>query len=392
MSVDGAHTTTGAWAIEAVDAPKSFSRNTPRFLAVDAGNHPHFVYGGNHLYYAYHDGDSWHYETIDASFDVGGCPSLTLDTSGHAHISYQDNDNKDLKYATNASGSWVTTTVDSYGWVGFTSSIAIDASGHVHISYFDEIELGNQKEILKYATNVSGSWVPVTVDSVYALFRSSIAVDPSGHAHISYGDGNFGLRYATNASGSWITVTVGSEEDVGAPNSLALDASDKAHISHEDVYYYDLKYTTNVSGRWVTTTVDSKGDAGKYSSIGVDASGRVHISDPNFTVGDLKYATSIHVPAATTKPATNITKTSARLNATVNAKQRQTLAWFEWGVRSGGPYTYVSPRKTFSGEIDLKHHYKARELIKGRTYYYRVVAENEDGLSYGEEMSFETKR
>ena len=63
--------------------------------------------------------------------------SLALDTSGHAHISYQDYENRDLKYATNVSGSWVTTTVDSYGWVGFTSSIAIDASGHVHIIYFD---------------------------------------------------------------------------------------------------------------------------------------------------------------------------------------------------------------------------------------------------------------
>ena len=208
--VDGAHTATGTWAIEAVDTPKSFRYHTPRIIAVDAGNHPHFVYGGNHLYYAYHDGDSWHYETADASFDVGADASLALDASGHAHISYQDNYNRDLKYATNVSGSWVTTTVDSYGWVGFTSSIAIDASGHAHISYF----VSNTYD-LKYVTNASGSWVTTMVDNGYMMFDNSIAVDSSGHAHISYQDGNLGLRYATNVSGSWITTTVVSGRGEG---------------------------------------------------------------------------------------------------------------------------------------------------------------------------------
>ena len=145
-------------------------------------------------------------------------------------------------------------------------------------------------------------------------------------------------------------------------------------------------------GGGVTTTVDSNGDVGRYSSIGLDASGRAHISYADYTLQDLKYATSIPLSTAITKPATNITETSAKLNATINANRLQTQAWFEWGWYCGGPYSKASPKKTFSGDTKQKYSYKARELIKKRTYYYRVAAENEDGVSYGDEVSFETKR
>ncbi|MEK7296737.1 MAG: hypothetical protein AAB069_02435, partial [Planctomycetota bacterium] len=98
-----------------------------------------------------------------------------------------------------------------------------------------------------------------------------------------------------------------------------------------------------------------------------------------------------HIPMVITEPATNITKTSARLNATVNANRLQTQAWFEWGTVSGGPYLNTSPKRAFSGEKDRKGGYKVQGLTKATTYYYRVVAENEDGISYGDEESFETK-
>ena len=84
--------------------------------------------------------------------------------------------------------------------------------------------------------------------------------------------------------------------------------------------------------------------------------------------------------------------TSAKLNATVNANRLQTEAWFEWGTASGGPYPNASPKRTLSGETNRKYGYKAQELTKRTTYYYRAVAENEDGISHGDEMSFKTKR
>lgn len=58
-----------------------------------------------------------------------------LDTSDHAHISYNDESNGDLRYATNKSGQWVTAAVESNGNVGWYTSLALDASDKAHISY-----------------------------------------------------------------------------------------------------------------------------------------------------------------------------------------------------------------------------------------------------------------
>ncbi len=137
--------------------------------------------------------------------------------------------------------------------------------------------------------------------------------------------------------------------------------------------------------------MDSEGDAGRRSSVGLDVSGRVHVSYSNITLADLKYATSIPPSTVITRPATHITKTSATLNATINANRLPTQVWFEWGLYSGGPYSYASPKEVFNGKSKQKYSYNAQGLIKKRTYFYRVAAENEDGLSYGDEESFETK-
>ena len=108
--------------------------------------------------------------------------------------------------------------------------------------------------------------------------------------HISDYDGspNFDLKYATNATGSWVTNTVDSGSSP-VFNSIALDSSDKVHISYYGNGGY-LNYVTNATGSWVATIVDSDGNVGLWNSIALDSSGKPHISyylQPN----TLKYAT-----------------------------------------------------------------------------------------------------
>ena len=205
--------------------------------------------------------------------------SLALDKSNNAHISYYDGTNGDLKYATNVSGSWVTITVDSSGNVGLYNSIALDKNGKVHISYYD-----STNSRLKYTTNTSGSWVTTVLasnnDSDLKIGQySSIAVDSSGKAHISYYDDSTGsLKYATNASGLWVKKTIDGGSyytEAGRYTSIAVDKSDKVHISYRSSA---LKYATNTSGSWVADTLDSDYHTGYYTSITVDNSNKVHIS------------------------------------------------------------------------------------------------------------------
>lgn len=276
-----ANTFANILAIEKGDNPKNFSDFYPRAIAVDASGHPHIVYGGDHLYYTYYDGNSWRYETVDKLSDVGKYASLALDTSGKAHISYYDNTNGDLKYATNSSGDWTTAIVANSG--GEYTSIALDRAGKAHISYYSGF--------LWYATNASGSWITEAVDSgIIKGQYNSIALDKSGNAHISYYyyerfTNNGYLMYATNASGSWSTETMDDSGDVDGYTSIALDSSDKVHISYQG---NGLKHTTNTSGLWVTETVDSSGGT-YYTSIALDSSDKVHVS---YYTGVLKYATN----------------------------------------------------------------------------------------------------
>lgn len=285
-----ANTSATTWTIEMVDDTNYYYLSS-RAIAIDAGGHPHIVYGsrGSNLYHAYHDGTSWYYETVDSR--AGGYASVVLDKSDKMHISYGNVGSGTtiggpLKYATNASGSWEITTVDSSFSGGYTS-IALDTSGKMHISY------GNSA-VLKYATNTSGSWEITTVDSFPGEY-SSIAIDTSGKAHISYGilgRTDAALKYATNISGSWEITTV---DGGGEYTSIALDTFGKVHISYGILGgpKAALKYATNTSGSWEITTVDSV--LSGYTSIVLDTSGKVHISYgiSGTTMDALKYATNI---------------------------------------------------------------------------------------------------
>jgi hypothetical protein len=128
------------WVIECIDCPKQFSEMTDRNLRLDAAGNPHIAYGEDHLYYAWHDGIAWNYETVDTSPDVGRFASLVLDEVGNPHISYFvgiDHWRNNLKYIHKQDGAWQTYTVDSQH--GGSNDIAFDFFDRLHISYHDAV-------------------------------------------------------------------------------------------------------------------------------------------------------------------------------------------------------------------------------------------------------------
>jgi len=175
-------------------------------------------------------------------------------------------------------------TPGSVGFVGRTS-LVLDSTNNAHISYYDEIN-----KLLYYATNEDGTWSISTIDSgVYGF--TSIVVDALNKVHISYTSGGvYSLKYATNASGTWVITTVDSSW-VGLFSSLAIDSFGKAYISYYDYGNGYLKYATNSSGLWETSTIDT-GLVGKYTSIALDSTGKAHISYYDVQNEDLRYATN----------------------------------------------------------------------------------------------------
>lgn len=90
--------TPSLWEKGTIERSKKFLDMRDDHLALDADGHPHLAYGGDHLYYAYHDGANWHRETVDPALGAGIYASLEL-YDGRPHIAYYDPAHNDLKYA-----------------------------------------------------------------------------------------------------------------------------------------------------------------------------------------------------------------------------------------------------------------------------------------------------
>ena len=199
---------------ECVDCPKYLSRMTDRSLRLDAGGHPHIAYGGDHLYYARHDGTTWTYEVVDDSPGVGFDAALALDENGYPHISYHDSSSSALKYAYRDASGWHIEAVDSssQGDAGYESSLALDGQGYAHISY-NFTDYASEEGDLRYAFQDASGWHIETVDSLGDTgLDTSLALDGNGYPHISYDDwGEWSVKYAYQDASGWHVGTVDND-------------------------------------------------------------------------------------------------------------------------------------------------------------------------------------
>jgi hypothetical protein len=223
-----AQSTPSEWYVECVDCPKDFAQMTDRNLRLDGAGHPHLAYGGDHLYYAWHNGAWWNYETVDAAPNVGLDASLVLDALAYPHISYYDAYHDDLKYAWYDGSTWHNEAVESKGDVGQCTSLALDAMDRPHVSYRDY-----SNGDLKYAWNDGAHWhIEIVDDSPGDMgLDTSLVLDGAGHPHIAYSD-SYGayssadLKYAWHDGTTWHVETVNppNDDDLLVSASLALDS------------------------------------------------------------------------------------------------------------------------------------------------------------------------
>ena len=95
------------------------------------------------------------------------------------------------------------------------------------------------------------------------------------------------------------------------------------------------------------------------------------------------------IPTAVTGTSSGVTSNSATLGGTVNANHLSTSAWFEYGTNSG-VYGSKSATQAVSGSSDTVTSVSVSGLSSGKTYYYRIAAQNSAGTTYGTEKSFTT--
>src|SRR3990170_2017445 len=127
-----------------------------------------------------------------------------------------------------------------------------------------------------------------------------------------------------------------------------------------------------------TATITKGVQAANYAGTTLDA-------EYTWSFTTLKF----QAPSASTESATNITSSAATLNGTVNANGLSTTVWFEYGTTIGS-YDSLSSTQDVSGLNDTTIGISIGDLSAGTNYYYRIVAQNSAGTTYGNEMIFTT--
>jgi uncharacterized protein (TIGR02145 family) len=104
----------------------------------------------------------------------------------------------------------------------------------------------------------------------------------------------------------------------------------------------------------------------------------------------LPFTTLGELPVTTNSAATDITSTAATLNGIVNASYLSTTVTFEYGTTSS--YGSVAPvaQSPLTGNTDIAVNAGISGLTFATIYHYRIKAENQLGISYGDDMTFTT--
>jgi hypothetical protein len=274
------------WQTEfAVNPSRAFAELSSRSLAFDSADHPHIAYGGDHLYHAWHDGSSWHTETVDAAWGVGRWASIAIDSgSGYPRIAYYDAVKGNLKYAYRTAAGWTCTDVNTHGDVGQYCSLALDpVSRYPRISYYD---VTNSSLCVAIGSCPGGgcTWSTTSVDSAGDVGQYTSIVAEAGKVHVAYRDvTNQCLKYAW-WDGSWHTPEQAyaySGGDSGYFTSIAIDTGfNRPCISHYDQHANKLLLSMrNYSGPGWSTESTSLGGyrTAATTSLLFDGGGAFHI-------------------------------------------------------------------------------------------------------------------
>jgi subtilisin family serine protease len=230
---------TGDWVVEQIAPyPADGVRGTTRVQLGAAGRVDVAWAGTGGVMVRSRVGGTWQAPvtvTTDAATDV----DLVRDGS-NLHLVYGLIDDTQLPsgigYAVNTGSGWTPDTVDT-GDDQFPR-LAVDPSGHPHVSYsrvFPEHEV-------RHATNGGGGWTTDVVDQGWTWTAPSIGVDAAGHHHVAAGRSGTqpGIWYATDATGSWTTERL-TQVDPDGPVSMVVAPDGTAAIAYAE--YFDTDGT-----------------------------------------------------------------------------------------------------------------------------------------------------
>lgn len=336
-------TTTG-WETSIIDATSNMGYFTS--LRLDENEYPHIAYGNNSasnagLYYAWFDGTSWHYETVQNEH-VAFYVSLDFDASNESCIAFMDYYDRKLKYATRNAGNWTIESLVTEANCGYSACMVMDLSGLPHILHYCDgllhtwhdgsdwqtetltsvwigsismrVDSGNILHVtwiddtaLYYSTWDGSTWstqTVVTETTDEALGWSALQLDSANYPRIAYGDNNSKeLRYAEFNGSTWDLSYISRYESPGGYGSTVLDQNGFGHASYIERNFHILRYAWQDAQGWQHMDLDTESYV-FYTDIALDANGNVHIGYYSTNPLAFKYTTNSSGDWITTTVAT----------------------------------------------------------------------------------------
>jgi hypothetical protein len=274
------------WQIESVVQLRE-GNFTAVSLVLDEQDRPHLVYGRyrnavnwQNLEYAWRDATGWHSETVDDRDPIYRDPiyralSLQLDGSGLPHISYARH--SDLGYAAKEETGWRLYSPENEVVLGHTS-LALDPTGGAHLVYLGAEAPLSYGPQLRYARQDGADWPTQVVDRAAQATAPSLALDAVGGIHVAFVNRNIeghpegNLIYSWQEGATWNAEVVDSGGGAAAP-SLALDRAGDPRISY---FAAGLRYAWRAGGIWHTEPIISELDI-DTTRLALDSMGQPHV-------------------------------------------------------------------------------------------------------------------
>ncbi|MBI4955132.1 MAG: hypothetical protein HY908_24125 [Myxococcales bacterium] len=214
--------------------------------------------------------------------------SLLLGPAGEVTIAYADHPTRTVKTATRWRGKWRLESVASGQSLMLDHTLVRDRAGRPHVVTQDWAS----GDLRLYDRAFDGTWsFAVLAKDAHG---GSLAIDASDRLHVSFIDWRADeLRHAVGPAGGPFATSSVARGKLGNDSSLAVAADGAVRIAYDRRECDDLHLATRAPGaaEWTTELVDAAGDVGTDPSLVLDDRGCVHLAYADGTAWDLKYAT-----------------------------------------------------------------------------------------------------
>jgi TonB-dependent SusC/RagA subfamily outer membrane receptor len=106
---------------------------------------------------------------------------------------------------------------------------------------------------------------------------------------------------------------------------------------------------------------------------------------------NIPFKYSGEVPVAKTNAATNSSPRTAQLNGIVNARGLPTFVTFEYGTTTSYGTVIAAAQSPVTGLTSATVSANVTDLKAGTNYHCRIVATNDEGTTYGEDVTFKSE-